>query len=201
VGVGLGGMVALRSAALFPDLVASVITLGAAKSLSEGLRQQLAFTGQLLRADPTFANGDYSPGQGPRRTLKKLRLEHLRRLYSRDYLASTYSDLFSAERHLEAEADGFAEAFDANCYASLCAAYASADLTECLAKIAAPVLLITSSSDAIAPPSRVRDTYHLLTAGGVKARYYELQSDGGHATLLTEAARLKGPIADFLSRL
>ncbi|MHB8873075.1 MAG: alpha/beta fold hydrolase [Myxococcaceae bacterium] len=201
VGVGLGGMVALRAAALFPELVGAVITLGTAKSLTEGLREQLGFAGQLLRADPGYQGGEYPPGGGPRRTMKKLRIEHLRRVYSRDYLAAEFADLFAAERHLEAEAEAFSETFDANCYAQLCAAYAAADLTDCLERVSAPVLLIAGSTDAIAPPSRVRDTYHLLTAAGVKARYYELQSDGGHATLLSDAGRLKAPITDFLSRV
>jgi homoserine O-acetyltransferase/O-succinyltransferase len=198
-GVGLGGMVALRAASLFPDLAAGVVALGAAKSLPEGLREQLSLTGQFLRSDPTFKNGDYAPNQGPKQALQKLRLEMLRRVYGPNYLAGT--DLLTTERQLEAEAEAFAEQFDANCYSHLCNAFGGADLTDHLPKIAARVLLIAGSDDTLAPPPRVRDTYHLLTAAGVNARYYELQSDGGHATLLAEAQRLRGPVGEFLAGL
>lgn len=201
LGLGLGGMVALRMAALFPELAAGVVTLGAARSLPEGLREQLALTGQFLRSDPAFLNGAYLPGPGPRRSLQKLRLEMLRRAYGRDYLAAQHSDLFAVERALEEEAEAFAEQFDASCYAHLCAAYGAADLTESLPRIGARVLLISSAADELAPPIRVRDTYHLLTAAGVSARYYEVQSQGGHALLASEAERLRGPIGEFLSTL
>lgn len=201
LGVGLGGMVALRAAALFQDLTAGVIALGAAKSLPEGLREQLALTEQLLQADPAFRSGEYQPGQGPTRALKKLRLDMLRRVYGRDWLVANYSDYFGAERQLEAEAEAFAEAFDANCYARLCAAYGACDLTEWLPKVGARVLLVACSTDDVAPPLRIRDTYHLLTASGVNTRYYELQSNGGHATLTIESHRLRGPISEFLATL
>ncbi len=199
VGVGLGGMVALRMASLFPHLSGGVVAIGAAKSLPDGVREQLSLVRQLLEADPGYRGGDYERGHGPRRAMKKLRLDMLRRLYSRDHLVRTYGDHFAAERQLEAAAESFAEAFDANCYAHLCAAYAACDLSEALPKIAARVLLVAESTDAVAPPSRVRDTYHLLTASGVNTRYYELQSDGGHGTLTAERARLHGALTEFLA--
>src|SRR5688572_32523269 len=43
-GVGLGGMVGLKMAALFPDLVAGVLTIGAAAALPNGLRELLGVT-------------------------------------------------------------------------------------------------------------------------------------------------------------
>ena len=44
VGVGLGGIVALRLAALFPELVTAVVVLGAARALPEPLRERLGLT-------------------------------------------------------------------------------------------------------------------------------------------------------------
>ena len=201
VGVGLGGMVALQLAALFPKLMAGVVTLGAARALPERLREQLALSRQVLGADPEFKDGKYFPGKGPVRALKALRLEVLRQVYSREALAHSHTDPAAAERRLESEAEAFANQFDANSYALLCGAYGGCDLVSALPKIAARVLLVASSTDAIAPPARVRDTYHALSAGGVKAHYYELQSDRGHGGLLKEAARLRGPVGEFLDSL
>lgn len=188
VGVGLGGMVALQLAALFPELTGSVVMIGAARALPEPLRERLGLTRHVLRADPEFHDGHYPPGEGPRRTLRKLRLEYLRLVHG-----------VPSPEH-EAQADAFAETFDANTWALLCTAYAGADLTESLAKVRAPVLLVAGSEDALAPPSRVRDTYHLLTAAGVRAHYHELPEPCDHAGLLAQARRLHGPLRDFLRR-
>ncbi len=185
VGVGLGGLVAMQLAALFPELTSAVGVLGAARALPEPLREQFGLTRHLLRMDPDFREGQYAPGQGPKRTLRKLRLEYLRRVGASE---------------LEADADAFAESFDANAWALLCTAYAGGDVTDSLTKIRVPVLLVTGADDVLAPPSRVRDTYHLLTAAGVRAHYHELPAPCAHADLLTQASRLHGPLRDFLRR-
>ena len=189
VGVGLGGMVALRLAALFPELPAAVVVLGAARTLPEALRERLGFTRHLLRSDPDFHEGQYAPGHGPKRTLRKQYLDYLRLVHGP-----------SAEQALEAEADAFAEGFDANTWSLLCTAYAGGDVSESLARVRAPVLLVAAAEDALAPPSRVRDTYHLLSAAGVRAHYHELPAPSTHASLLTQARRLHGPMRDFLRR-
>lgn len=192
VGVGLGGMVALRLAALFPELAAAVVVLGAARALPEPLRERLGLTRHLLRLDPDFHEGRYAPGQGPKRTLRKQYLEYLRLVHG--------PTPTSTEQALEAEADAFAESFDANTWALLCTAYAGADVTDSLPHVRAPVLLVAAAEDALAPPSRVRDTYHLLSAAGVRAHYHELPAPSAHASLLTQARRLHGPMRDFLRR-
>jgi homoserine O-acetyltransferase len=200
VGVGLGGLVALQLAALFPELTTAVVVLGAAKTLPESLRERLGLTRQLLRQDPDFREGHYAPGQGPRRTLRKLRMEYLRLLQGPDSFRCMDPTVAAAERALEADADAFAETFDANAWALLCTAYAGGDVTDSLAKIRAPVLLVAGADDALAPPSRVRDTYHLLSAAGVRAHYHEVPEPCGHASLLAQAARLHRPMRDFLRR-
>lgn len=200
VGVGLGGLVALRLAALFPELAASVVVIGAGRSLPEGLREKLGLTGQVLRMDPDYQDGLYAPERAPRKTLRKLRLEFLRLLYGREYLQKAYPDSAAAQAALEAEADAFADTFDPVAWALLCSAYAGCDLADCFPHIRSRVLLMTGATDALAPAGRVRDTYHLLTAAGVPTRFHELQGPGDHGALLSDAHRLHGPIQDFLRR-
>jgi homoserine acetyltransferase len=192
VGVGLGGMVALRLAALFPELAAAVVVLGAARALPEPVRERLGLTRHLMRLEPDFHEGQYPPGHGPKRTLRKQYLEYLRRVHG--------PTPTSTEQALEAESDAFAESFDANTWALLCTAYAGADVTDSLPQVRAPVLLVAAAEDALAPPSRVRDTYHLLSAAGVRAHYHELPAPSAHVSLLTQARRLHGPMRDFLRR-
>ncbi|MET0402558.1 MAG: alpha/beta fold hydrolase [Cystobacter sp.] len=190
VGVGLGGLVALRLAALFPELAGSVGVLGAARTLPESLRERLGLTRHLLRMDPDFQDGHYAPGAGPARTLRKQHLEYLRLTHGHQ----------ADPEALEAEARALAASFDANTWALLCTAYAGADLTECLGDIRAPVLLAAATNDSLAPPSRVRDTYHLLSAAGLRAHYHELPEPCSHHGLLTHARRLHRPLRDFLRR-
>ncbi|MFL5352394.1 alpha/beta fold hydrolase [Archangium sp.] len=199
VGVGLGGLVALQLAALFPEQVSAVVVLGAARALPEPLRERLGLIRHLLRMDPDFHEGHYAPGQGPKRTLRKHYLEYLRLRHGSESPRATPS---AAERALEAEAEAeaFSEGFDANTWALLCTAYAGGDVTESLSKVRAPVLLATGADDALAPPSRVRDTYHLLSAAGARAHYHELPAPCDHAGLLAQAKRLHGPMRDFLRR-
>lgn len=197
VGVGLGGLVALQLAALFPEQVSAVVVLGAARALPESVRERLGLIRQLLRMDPDFHEGHYAPGQGPKRTLRKHYLEYL---HLRHGPESPHADPAAAERALEAEAEAFSESFDANAWALLCTAYAGADVTESLSKVRVPVLLVTGADDALAPPSRVRDTYHLLSAAGARAHYHELPAPCDHAGLLAQAKRLHGPMRDFLRR-
>ena len=197
VGVGLGGLVALRLAALFPELAAGVVVLGAARTLPESLRERLGLTRHLLRQAPDFHDGHYAPGAGPRRALRKQALEYLRLVQGP---GSFPGEAPHAEEALEAEAQAFANTFDANAWALLCTAYAGADLTECLAEVRAPVLLAAAANDPLAPPARVRDTYHLLSAAGIRAHYHELPEPCAHQGLLTGARRLHGPLRDFLRR-
>lgn len=198
VGVGLGGMVALRLAALFPELAAGVVVIGATHILPETLRERLGLTRQVLWMDPEYRGGRYAADKPPLRTLRKQRLEYLRLLYGREYLAKKGPD--AGEGFLTEEAEAFASSFDANAWALLCAAYVAADLSEVLEQVRSKVLLMAGERDVLAPPGRVRDTYHRLSAAGARALYHELTGASDHGTLLSEARPLHGPVRDFLRR-
>ena len=199
-GVGLGGMVALRLASLFPEFVGSVAALGTTASLPDAHRRRMASVRQMLDADRAYRHGYYEAESPPAAAVQRVRLAMLRELYPRDFLARRHGDLFEAERALEAEAASFARQFDANCYATLCEAHARADLYESLGRIKARTLLLTASTDTLAPPERARDTYHRLTAAGAPARYYELQSDAGHRAYDVESARVGQVLREFFGR-
>jgi homoserine O-acetyltransferase len=104
VGVGLGGLVALRLAALFPEMMAGVVTIGAARTLPDGPRDRIGMFHQLLWMDPEYKEGFYRPGGGPLKTMRKLRLEYLRMVYGREYLVAKHRDIDAAEQVLEADA-------------------------------------------------------------------------------------------------
>jgi homoserine O-acetyltransferase len=201
VGVGFGAMVALRLAALFPGITAGVVALGAGRSLPERLRERMSSTPQILSNDPAFEEGAYEAGQGPRGTLKSLRLEYLRLTSTRERLLARYQDPLSAERGLDAEAEAFAAAFDANCYSLLCGAYGRADVGPHFGKISARVMLVSASSSSVAPTAHVKDAYRLLSAGGANVRAHEMRTEMGQDGLLSEAGELRAPISAFMASL
>lgn len=194
IGVGLGGMVALRLAALFRELIRGVVAIGTPKLLPEGLRGQLSMTPQLLGSDPAFQAGNYPANEGPKRTLRNLRYDYLLR-------ASGETPESPAGKELAADADLFASLFDANCYALLAGALGRADLSDYLERIQCRVLLVSNARDQAAPASRIRETYHVLTAAGVHAHFYEAPQELGPVTQRSGALRLRGPMHEFLSML
>lgn len=195
IGVGLGGMVALRLAALFRDLSSGVVAVGVARALPEPLREQLAMTRQLLTSDPSFLGGKYAPGEGPVRTLRNLRLDYLLRAAGDPRLTSESS----RGQQLGADAEHFSRSFDPNCYALLAGALGRADLSDFLGRIRSRVLLVGGGVEGGAPVARVRDTYHQLTAEGVKAHFYEVP--GEVQTLAQTTQKMRGALAEFLSML
>lgn len=185
VGVGLGGMVALRAAALFPDLTAGVLTFGAALTLPLGLREGLGMANQLVKA------GSY----------RKARSDLISWTHRREHLLHWHGGSEGMDRWRGTEADAFCGQFDARSWASLATAYAGADLKPQLEKMRCKALLVAGSHDDVAPPARVRDAYHALEVAGAQARYYELSEDRGHAFLLADVGRMAGPLGEFFSSL
>lgn len=198
VGVSLGGMVALRLASLFPELVPSVVAIAAPLALPDSVRGRLGLTRQVLASDPAFKEGDYDEPSSVSAALRRVRLGALRDLYGRDYLTRVHGTAFAADRALEAEADAFARLFDAGAYAALCQCAATCDLSS-IGDLPARVLLVASVSDDFAPASRVREAYHVLTARGARATYLEINSEAGHRAPYIDARLLNSPMREFLS--
>ena len=185
VGIGLGGMVALKAAALFPDITSSVVTFGSALALPLGLREGLGMAAQLVKA------GSY----------RKARSDLLSWTHRREHLLHWHNGSEGMERWLFNEADEFCGRFDARSWACLATAYAGADLKDQLSRIRCKALLVAGSHDDLAPPARVRDAYHAIEAAGAQARYFELTEERGHAFLLTDVDRMKDQLAEFFSSI
>ncbi|MFN7132996.1 MAG: alpha/beta fold hydrolase [Myxococcales bacterium] len=196
IGVSLGGMVALDLASKEPERIRAVATLLGPAALPDFVRRRLGMARQMLQADPDFTSQDPARARG---ALKRLRLTHLRDLYPRDWLARRFDDVFAAERALEQEAGAFARTFDPWAYLTLCRAMANCDLMEELRGVRGRALVVACASDDFAPPSRMQDTYHALSAAGVRARYFEIQSEAGHRAPYTEPRKLLPALAELLS--
>src|SRR3954452_409986 len=69
------------------------------------------------------------------------------------------------------------------------------------ARINAKVLYILCRTDALFPPKIAPDVIKALTAAGVEARYFELDSDLGHSSSGAEHAKWSPVLREFLAPL
>lgn len=196
LGFSLGGMVALRHAALFPGSARSVATFMGPAALSGSARQRLAMVARSLEADPALRGESRRPAAA--RALERTRLTGLRELYSRDWLLSRHDDPFAAEHAFEAEAVAFARLFDPFCYLSLLRCMSGCDQYGSLDGIDGRVLVVACSSDQLATPTAMRDTYHALSAAGGRVRFMEVASDAGHRTPYLEPEKLAAAVVEAL---
>jgi homoserine O-acetyltransferase len=185
VGVGLGGMVALKLLSLFPTLCEGVVAIGAGLSLPLGARELLGLTRQFVQA------GSY----------RKARGDFLLWTHRREYLLKQCGGREGMEKWLHDRADVFTQHFNASAYVSLAQTWCNADLKGSFGKATAKVLLIAGSHDELAPPARVRDAYHELESAGARCRLRELPEERGHAFLLAESGRLIDTFGEFFSSL
>ncbi len=185
VGVGLGGMVALKLVSLFPALCEGVVAVGAGLSLPLGARELLGLTRQFIQA------GSY----------RKARSDFLLWTHRREHLLKQLGGREGMERWLHDTADDFTRRFDPRAYASLAQTYGNADLKGQFGQTRTKVLLIAGSHDELAPIARVRDAYHELESAGAHCRLRELQEERGHDFLLDEPDRLVDLFGEFFSSL
>jgi homoserine O-acetyltransferase len=88
---------------------------------------------------------------------------------------------------------------------------AGMEVTKCLklgfdtrpdfARIKAKALYILCRTDALFPPKIAPDVIEALTAAGVEARYFELDSDLGHSSSGPEHAKWSPVLREFLAPL
>ncbi len=218
-GGSLGGMQALEWAMRYPDAICSVILI--ATSPANGA-QQIAFDAvgrNAIQADPAFEGGAYIPGKGPRSGLAIARmLAHItylsdqsmdrkfgRSLRNSDQLGYHFESEFNVETYLDYQGERFVNRFDANTYLyvtkamdyfDIAAGYPSLDAA--LARVTAPVLVVSFTSDWLFPPYMSQEMVYALARNHKQASYCNIQSDAGHDAFLLETRDLSRLVSGFL---
>src|SRR4051812_44560045 len=95
----------------------------------------------------------------------------------------------------------WAAKWDANSLIILRRALLGFDTRPDFARIKAKVLYILCRTDALFPPKIAPDVIKALTAAGVEARYFELDSDLGHSSSGPEHAKWSPVLREFLAPL
>jgi homoserine O-acetyltransferase len=222
VGGSMGGMQALEWAVMFPQRVRSVVPIATAAAASA---QQIGYSrvGRLAVAlDPGWQGGDYYgalDGAGPHRGLGVARelaqiTYRTADVYDERFGRTTRDPLddvvdlwqrFEVEAYLDYHAVKLARRFDANSYLVLNKAMDLHDLargrgglTRAVARLRAPVMTTSITSDALYPPSQQEDLHEAIRSVGVPARFAEIDSPHGHDAFLLEDEQVGDLVASFL---
>lgn len=224
VGGSMGGMQALEWAVMFPERVASVVSVA---STAEASPMQIGWSevGRLaIVNDPKWVNGDYysaALGQGPTaglmlaRRIAQIHYRSDQSFYERFGRATVDKldrfamwDRFQVESYLDHHGAKLARRFDANSYMVLNRTMDLHDigrgrggLAAAAARVQSPALVVSIDSDGLYVPRQQEQLRDLLVDAAVSVVYEEIESVHGHDGFLIEFATLGPMVDDFVSTI
>lgn len=187
VGPSYGGFQAFQWAVSFPGFMDGIVAVVTAPKARLNMT---ADTIARFERDPNWNGGDYyETAGGMRDSMIALRMDTLRRYGMTDDAA------------IRRAAEQWAGMFDANSLLILGHAAETYDVTEQLARIKVPVLYVLSRTDALFPPDRAPAVMQALRDAGVRATYFEIDSDKGHLASGADAAKWAPALRDFMRQV
>ena len=219
-GGSMGGMQALEWAALYPEMVDSIIPLAAP---GRAYPQSIAYRKAQRRAimmDPNWQQGHYYDSVAPKEGIEVARMMGFvtyrterefadrfgRRHYDEDPL--TLTSRFEIEQYLEYHGKKLADWFDANTYLYLSKAMDLHDLGRGydsyqagIQRIKSAACLIGFDSDLLFPCYQQQEIAEILGETNPRACYREVATEFGHDGFLIEIEQLSDIINQFLSTL
>ena len=232
VGASMGGMTALAYAVAYGEHTDGVLLISSAARCLPFSIALRSLQRELIRTDPAWADGQYPFDEPPivgMRLARKLGMVTYRsaaewavrfgRERATDDVAVAGSDRsptadgaggrfgidFEVESYLEAHANKFIGAFDANCYLYLSRAMDLFDVADHGGSVAAGLqrvrakraLVIGVESDFLFPPQQQREIADGLRAGVADVDFKLLPSIQGHDSFLVDMDRFRPAVASF----
>lgn len=202
VGPSYGGIQAFQWAVDYPGMmrgIAAVVTSPLVpRERSEGNLERLFAT---LSKDPNWNGGDYYDRGGVLETMTQIRSATLKTYGIETRLRDTMSDPVQIEAAIREEAARWARGFDANSLIILAKALRGFDVTAQFASIKSKVLYVLSRTDRLFPPDLAPGVMQGLTAAGVDADYFLLDSDYGHSATGRDAHKWAPRLRTFMESL
>ncbi len=222
VGGSMGGMQSLEWAVMYPDRVASIVSI-ASTAAASALQIGWSEVGRLaVVQDPKWHGGDYydaPDGEGPHEGLmlgRRIAQIHYRsdvsleqrfgRATADRFERPNLWSRFQVESYLDYHGQKLARRFDANTYLVLNKTMDLHDvgrgrggIDAALARVACPVQVVSIDSDALYTPRQQHDLRDKIAAGGAPVRFDEISSDHGHDGFLIEFAQLDPVLSTFLA--
>jgi homoserine O-acetyltransferase len=200
-GPSYGGYQAFQWAVAYPDFMDAIVPVNTAPWASVNTGKQLAELQARLASDPEWHGGRYYGKAACKTVLTDIRVETLKRYGIETALAPRFPDPAAREAAIRGQAANWAAKWDANSLIILRRALLGFDTRPDFARIKAKVLYILCRTDVLFPPKIAPDVVKALTAAGVEARYFELDSDLGHSSSGPEHAKWSPVLREFLAPL
>jgi homoserine O-acetyltransferase len=220
MGPSLGGMVVLAFAAQFPGAARRLVSISGTQAASPFAIALRSIQREAITNDPAWHQGNYAPDQPPRtgmRLARKLGTVTYRsaaewqQRFDREPIRADmkrhdpFASEFAVQGYLEAQAEKFVTAFDANCYLYLSRAMDRFDLHahgEPQAVLQRSglehALIIGVESDLLFSIAEQRSLARALSQAGVTTRFAPLQCIEGHDSFLIDIERFGREIRAFL---
>ena len=219
----LGGMVVLAYAALFPGASRRLVSISGTAAASPFAIALRSVQRDAITSDPDWRNGQYDADRPPiagMRLARKLgtltyrsaaewQQRFDRQPIRADLRGSTpFTSEFAVQGYMEAQANRFVSAFDANCYLYLSRAIDRFDLAahgepEAVLRKAnlEHALVIGVESDLLFPIGEQRSIAQGLEIAGTATRFAPLPCIEGHDAFLIDIERFGREIGTFLAGL
>ena len=219
VGASMGGMSALAYAVCHPQRAEGIVLISSAARAEPFAIALRSLQRELIRADPTWRDGDYEPQRPPvqgMRHARKLGMISYRsaaewaQRFGRERTTDTAPNQrfgidFEVESYLDAHAGKFVGAFDPNCYLYLSRAMDLFDIADHggsiadgLGRVAASrALVIGVESDFLFPLRQQRELADGLRQRVADVEFKALSSLQGHDSFLVDMDRFRPAVASF----
>ena len=221
VGASMGGMTALAYAATCAERVEGLLLISSAARCQPFAIALRSLQRELIRSDPAWQDGNYAADRPPLQGMR-----HARKLgmityrsaaewvvrFGRERVAdsdnpqgSRFGLDFEVESYLQAHADKFIGAFDANCYLYLSRAMDLFDVADHGGSVAAGLarvharraLVIGVESDFLFPQEQQRELAEGLRQTVPDVDFRALPSIQGHDSFLVDMDRFRPAVASF----
>jgi homoserine O-acetyltransferase len=220
MGPSLGGMVVLAYAALFPAAARRLVCISGTPAAAPFAIALRSIQREAITSDPVWAGGNYSPDRPPvngQRLARKLGTVTYRsaaewqQRFGREPIradmktSDPFASEFAVQGYLEALAQRFVSAFDANCYLYISRAMDRFELAAhgepvALMRRAAleHALIIGVQSDLLFSVAEQQAVAGYLEAAGVATRFAPLPCIEGHDAFLVDLDTFGREIGAFL---
>jgi homoserine O-acetyltransferase len=199
-GPSFGGYQAFQWAVTYPDAMDGVVAVVTAPR-GHGGQEAVDTLRKRLAADPAWNGGWHYDHGGIVETMTAQRVETLQNYGTREVLARTIADPAARDAALRRQAAAWAREFDPNSLLALRKASVIFDAARDFAKIRAQVLFVLSRTDKLFPPSLAPSVMAELARAGVRATYFEIDTELGHVASGPEWAKWGPTLRAFLDGL
>lgn len=220
IGGSMGGMQALEWAAMYPEMVESIIPIC---SPGRAYPQSIAYRKAQRKAimnDPDWRGGNYYGISYPRKGIETARMmgfityrseQEFARRFCRNHHDKNLFDLlgrFEVESYLEYHGSKLTTWYDPNTYLYLSKAMDLHDLgrgfksyEQGIQRIKAKTLVIGVDSDILFPNYQQKEIVNILSKTNPHVYYQEVKSIYGHDAFLIEVEQISSFIKEFLKTI